>query len=104
MDNVMTTITMFRARNNSWQKPLVRMDVDHVSIRSVWLRDGGARIARTSEGTRICRQFASAKQWLLDELTHEISGHKAAIAALRSRLATIEAITEQDLPQDDGRY
>jgi hypothetical protein len=97
-----TKVTMFRARDSSWQKQLVRLEVDRVSDSSVWLR--GSRIARVSESTRICHDFETAKQWLQDELAKQIARHEGAIEALRKRLASVDATNECDIPDDDSRY
>ena len=95
-------VTMFRARDSSWQKPLVRVQVDRVSDSSVWF--GDSRIARVSEATRICHDFGTAKQWLCDEIAKQIARHESAIEALRKRLAAIEATTEHETPEDSSRY
>lgn len=95
-------VTMFRARDSSWQKQLVRVEVDRVSDSSVWIR--GSRIARVSESTRICHDFETAKQWLQDELAKQIARHEGAIEALRKRLSSVDATNECDIPADDSRY
>lgn len=97
-----TKVTMFRARDSSWQKQLVRLKVDRVSDSSVWIC--GSRIARASDSTRICHDFETAKQWLQDKLAKKIAGHEDAIEALRTRLNSIDATNECDIPDDDSRY
>jgi hypothetical protein len=95
-------VIMFRARDSSWQKPLVRLEVERVSDSSVWLR--GSRVARSSEGTRICHDFQTAKQWLEGALRTQIEQHQRAIDALEKRLEAIVATTEDAIPDDDSRY
>jgi len=95
-------ITMFRARDSSWQKPLVRVEVDRVSDSSVWF--GKSRIARSSEDTLICHDFETAKRWLELELIRQVERHQEAIADLQSRALAIVRMTADEITADDSRY
>lgn len=100
----MTTdkITMFRARNSTWQKPLTRVLVDRASDSSAWI--GGVRVARQADGRRLAHDFGVVKKWLVEQLTIELAHHQKACEDLQKRIADIEAMSEADVPEESSLY
>lgn len=93
---------MYRARNSTWRKAVVRMEVEHVTKGTVTLN--GRRIHRQSGGTVICESFQEAKAWLSRALNNEIDSLEEQIRKLRARLQSVTEIDEASIPLDNEPY
>jgi hypothetical protein len=95
-------ITMFRARDSSWKQQLSRVEVDRMTVSSIWIN--GCRVARSTEETQICEDFESAKQWLRIRLGQRITRLEEELGKLRNRLTTVTATKEDEILTNNDLY
>jgi hypothetical protein len=85
---------VFRA-NGRWDFGIVRMEVDKVTDKSVWI--DGRRVARDSEGTRIADSFEEAKSWLVGVAQRKMEAAEQRVAEAKADMQKASDIRKCDV-------
>lgn len=92
---------VFRARHG-WRFGIVRMEVDKVSDKSVWLK--GRRVSRESEGVKIVDSFEEAKSWLMGVAQRKLKAAERHAAEARADMERADTIRECDIETTTDRW
>lgn len=81
--------------------PLTKVRVDRVSVCGKFVRINGSTVQVERPTYRICPDFETAKQYLVNELARDIERQDNRLRYLRQRLEDVLATQESDIPEDD---
>ena len=92
---------VFRAKSR-WPFGIVRMEVDKVTDKSVWVK--GHRVARESEGTKIVNSFEEAKSWLVGVAQRKMESAEQRAAEAKADMEKADTIQECDVETKTDRW
>jgi len=92
---------VFRAKSR-WPFGIVRMEVDKVTDKSVWVK--GHRVARESEWTKIVDGFEEAKSWLVGVAQRKMEAAERHFAEAKADMEKADTIRECDVETKTDRW